>query len=233
MRNCPHCGKPIADHPTRTPYVYKGYLSPWLDHILDALRAGQSAAEIEQAILPQVLANPPTWWRIWGSSSIKANIHYISKRYGLFTPPKKQADNAERNSQMVYRYFRDGIPYAKIGEEFGISMGRARDVVRKEIRKAWSECKGEKLGYGDLEEFFQQQLRNDTELFDQEVDKIEWSKHRAQNTRILNALRNNDVKTIRDLMLLQRCQILGTPNFGPKSFADLELTLSFMGLELQ
>ena len=63
-------------------------------------------------------------------------------------------------------------------------------------------------------------------FLDRSLNEFEFS------IRSLNALRNADIRTLRDLVTKTEAQLLRTKNFGRKSLADTNEVLTDLGLHL-
>jgi DNA-directed RNA polymerase alpha subunit len=63
------------------------------------------------------------------------------------------------------------------------------------------------------------------------VNKVDWDNGR--NTRIQNALLNEGILTVAELMRFTESELLRTPNFGQKSLVAIKNVLAQHGLKLE
>jgi DNA-directed RNA polymerase subunit alpha len=65
-----------------------------------------------------------------------------------------------------------------------------------------------------------------TSFLDTDIWSLEWS------VRVANALVNLNIRTVRDLMTINKSDLRRMPNFGEKSLREIEDALSRHGLRL-
>ena len=61
---------------------------------------------------------------------------------------------------------------------------------------------------------------------DKKVDELELS------IRAMNALKTNDINTVKDIVIRQESELLRLPNFGRKSLNDVRFALDSIGLKM-
>lgn len=140
---CPHCGHEWQ--PEKPPYEYSGYLKPWLNEILEYLKAGRHPNFIAIDILARKDFVAPENWDggphgYWPRRNVEereaaatAIIRNIASKYGLIKRKNAFRDReiASAREEHAWILRAEGLTLREIGERLGISKDRCRQLIWK------------------------------------------------------------------------------------------------------
>jgi hypothetical protein len=202
---CPRCGYEVPK-PEPPPYEYTGYLKPYLSQILALLRLGYSNNEVAETLhnLHGVVHSP------WGTSPATI-IGYLRRRYGF--ERQNTAGDPDRNREIAAKYLAGGVTLKKLGEEYGISRERIRNIIIKVERKAAQREEAERAYHA--------------------AACIENVPIEALNlsARTRNCFKNEGCQTVGDALKLSDSDLFHIPNFGRVSWRDWKQALEALRAE--
>lgn len=212
---CPHCGKYFRidrDKPA-SPTTYTGYLSPFVPEILKLNAKGLTTKAIAQALESRVItANESRGFEPYrGKVSVIAGmVRVVLKKNG-------------RQINLIYAHANNKIlgtkilalrkrkwTYERIAQQLKISYSRTRNIGLRAEREA--RARAPYIGKPIT-------LDTSVEAFDLGV-------------RAANALKNDNISTVRDLVKLTEAELLRCPNFGFNSLRQVTDALQKHGYHL-
>jgi Bacterial RNA polymerase, alpha chain C terminal domain len=126
--------------------------------------------------------------------------------------PNSDPRRLARNMAIVAAY-RSGGTLRNVGQQFGVSHQRVRQILARHDRAA------------ERQELVRHAMIN-KDILELRLDDIDWA------VRIANALKDNNLIFVRDLLKISPAELLSIPNFGRISLREVEDWLHSQGLHL-
>lgn len=134
----------------------------------------------------------------------------------------------ERETYILYSFYRDRMRMCDIGTRYGIKAERCRQIREKAIRRIRHPSRYRYLKYG-MAEVAKRDMEppKDIPIIQQTIDELDLS------VRAFNCLKRANVQTVEDLTHLSRSDLMKVRNMGKKSIAEVEKKLADKGLALR
>lgn len=196
FRTCPNCGFRVPN-PDPVPYEYTGHLKPHLERILELLRKGLTPYQVTVELKLDY--------------QDKDMIAYLRRKYGIVR--EKSAGASPRNLQIAARYHKNDITYRALGETYGITATRVRDIVLRVEQELSKKHESERV------------RQTAERIEDIPLDLI------GLSVRALNGMINAGCTTVGDAMKVPDEVLLKTANFGRVSLNEWHLVLAALQKE--
>jgi len=200
---CPRCGYE-APRPEPPPYEYTGYLKPYLAKVLALLRLGYSNNEIAETLHNLGVRS------YWGTS-LRGTVGYVRRRYGFDI--QKTDNPSDRNREIAAKYRAGGVTLRQLGDQYGLSPARIRDIVIRAERKAAQAVEKERAYHAAAR------------LDDVPIDALDLP------VRARNCFKHEGCETVGDALKLSDLDLLRVPNFGRASMRAWKQTLEALRAE--
>jgi hypothetical protein len=207
---CPHCGRPLPErrsHYVRPGPPYKGFLSAYVDEIIQMNDAGDSTRTIAKALYAKGVRPTSSYSDYSAVENIQASVRNVLGRYGKRLAAVNAPLRLTERNLAIHTIRIAGATFKAIGQSYGISIARTRQIV---MTMKW-RLKKEAEFAGTLTD-------------NSPIEAI------AMPVRARNALLNSDIRTIGDLQKTSELELLRMPNFGRASLNDLKTSLAALGL---
>lgn len=134
----------------------------------------------------------------------------------------------ERETYILYSFYRDRIPLRTIGERYSIQAERCRQIKDKAIRKLRHPSRTGIIRLG-LAESSKPRRDDPKEVYQKEssIDELDIS------VRAFCSIKRANINTIKDLCGYSRSQLMKKPNIGVRSIDEIERKLNLRGLSLK
>lgn len=132
----------------------------------------------------------------------------------------------ERETYILYSFFRDQMRMNEIGERYGIQAEWVRQIKDKAIRRIRhpSRLKYLNLGLAEVERL---QPPEGKPFVKRTIDELDLS------VRAFNGVLRAGVRTIEDLTRLSRSDLMKVRNMGVRTISEIETKLKDKGLSLR
>ena len=134
----------------------------------------------------------------------------------------------ERETYILYSFYRDRMRLREIGEHYGIQAERCRQIREKAIRKIWHPFRYRYLKYG-MAEIKKRDMEppKDIPIMQQTIDELDLS------VKTFNCLKRANVQSVEDLTHVSRLDLMKIRNMGKQSIGEVERKLADKGLALR
>lgn len=133
----------------------------------------------------------------------------------------------ERETYILYSFFRDRMPMRVIGQRYNIEGERCRQIKDKAIRRIRHPSRYRYLKYGLAEVERQlQEPPQEIPILQQSIEKLDFS------VKAFNCLKRANIRSVEELTALTRLDLMKIRNMGVKTIAEVEAKLKEKGLSL-